>query len=123
MVYVEVLECENMLTCQVPNKLLENTLRYTRSEEDLATYYTGGSTSPRDFNVYGSVGDFDDADCWSQEDDEIIQVGLEFFKGHCYTFQTVDFVQFLRDTQLLLSCGQTFICRGGCMKRKEFSLW
>ena len=36
-------------------------------------YYTG-NTSPRDFSVYGSVGDFDDADCWSQEDDEIMQV-------------------------------------------------
>ena len=74
MIYVEVLECENMLTCQVPNKLLENTLRYTRSEEDLVTYYSTGSTSPRDFSVYGSCGDFDDADCWSQEDDEILQV-------------------------------------------------
>ena len=36
-------------------------------------YYTG-NTSPRDFSVYGSIGDFDDADCWSQEDDEIMQV-------------------------------------------------
>ena len=37
-------------------------------------YYTS-NTSPRDFSVYGSIGDFDDADCWSQEDDEIMQVG------------------------------------------------
>ncbi|XP_053382735.1 phosphatidylinositol 4-kinase beta-like isoform X2 [Mercenaria mercenaria] len=76
LIYVEVLECENSLTSQVPNKILENTLRYTRSEEDLATFYHHGNTSPRDFSVYGSMTDFDDADCWSQEDDEIIQLHL-----------------------------------------------
>ena len=79
LIYVEVLECENTLTCQVPNKILENTLRYTRSEEDLVMYYTG-NTSPRDFSVYGSIGDFDDADCWSQEDDEIMQVIMGYLR-------------------------------------------
>lgn len=69
-----MLECEDSLTSQVPNKILENTLRYTRSEEDLTTFNHHGNTSPRDFSVYGSMTDFDDADCWSQEDDEIIQV-------------------------------------------------
>ncbi|KAL4217995.1 Phosphatidylinositol 4-kinase beta [Mactra antiquata] len=76
LIYVEVLECENSLTSQVPNKILENTLRYTRSEEDLTTFYHHGNTSPRDFSVYGSMSDFDDADCWSQEDDEIIQLHM-----------------------------------------------
>lgn len=73
---MEVLECENSLTSQVPNKILENTLRYTRSEEDLATFYNQGNTSPKDFSVYGNANDFDDADCWSQEDDDILQVGM-----------------------------------------------
>ncbi|WAR18074.1 PI4KB-like protein [Mya arenaria] len=76
LVYVEVLECENTLTSQVPNKILENTLRYTRSEEDLVTFYHHGNTSPRDFSVYGNLNDFDDADCWSQEDDEILQIQM-----------------------------------------------
>lgn len=76
LIYVEVLECENSMTSQVPNKILENTLRYTRSEEDLSSFNHHGNTSPRDFSVYGSMTDFDDADCWSQEDDEIIQMHM-----------------------------------------------
>ncbi|XP_052234570.1 phosphatidylinositol 4-kinase beta-like isoform X2 [Dreissena polymorpha] len=76
LIYVEVLQCDNTLTSQVPNKILENTLRYTRSEEDLVTYYHHGNTSPRDFSVYGNLNDYDDADCWSQEDDDIIQIQM-----------------------------------------------
>ena len=74
--YVEVLECENAHTATVPSKILENTLRYTRSEEDLTMYHTQNGGSPRpEFSIYGSLGgDFDDPECWSQEDDEIIQV-------------------------------------------------
>lgn len=76
LVYVEVLECENTHTATVPPKILENTLRYTRSEEDLTVYHTHNEGSPRpEFSIYGSLGgDFDDGDCWSQEDDDIIQV-------------------------------------------------
>lgn len=110
-VYVEVLEIENRHTSPVPPKLLEsNTLRYTRSEENLPDYFSrmelnggnGGSGSggsggsacgvsvnsdqtsmtsaslsaasaaakPDSFSVY-SAPDVDDADCWSQEDDDI----------------------------------------------------
>ena len=85
LVYVEVLECENVYTAPVPTKILENTLRYTRSEEDLAHYddrpeYNSSprpefNSSPRpEFSVYSNNGaDYDDPDCWSQEDDEILQ--------------------------------------------------
>ena len=119
-VYVEVLEIENRHTSPVPPKLLEsNTLRYTRSEENLPDYFSrmelnsaGGSGSgsgsgngsggsvcglsvnsdqtsmsssmaasasvalsaasakPDSYSVY-SAPDVDDADCWSQEDDDI----------------------------------------------------
>ena len=90
LVYVEVLQCENAHTAPVPGKILENTLRYTRSEEDLTSQYLGGAavggpgagagpsdTPPQrpEFSFYCGGGEFDDADCWSQEDDEIIQVG------------------------------------------------
>ncbi len=77
MVYVEVLECENAHTTAVPSKILENTLRYTRSEEDLTQYHIRSDGSPKlEFSVYGngSHGEYDDADCWSQEEDDIIQV-------------------------------------------------
>ena len=91
LVYVEVLRCENAHTAPVPGKILENTLRYTRSEEDLTSQYHDGAaagqagagagpvdTPPQrpEFSFYCAGGEFDDADCWSQEDDEIIQVGV-----------------------------------------------
>lgn len=74
LMYVEVLECENPVTSQVPSKILENTLRFTRSEEDLTHYYSRSNTSPRPELAIYSNADFDDADCWSQDDDEILQV-------------------------------------------------
>ncbi|KAL8558756.1 Phosphatidylinositol 4-kinase beta [Nucella lapillus] len=77
MMYVEVLHCDNPLTSSLPSKMLDNTLRFTRSEEDL-THFTHRTTtsSPRtEFSVYGGP-DFDDADCWSQEDDEIMSLAL-----------------------------------------------
>ncbi|OWF50033.1 phosphatidylinositol 4-kinase beta-like [Mizuhopecten yessoensis] len=78
LLYVETLEVENAHTCQVPGKILENTLRFTRSEEDLSAICTranGGGNSPfSEFYVYGNMGEFDDAECWSQEDDDILQM-------------------------------------------------
>jgi len=75
LIYVEVLECENTSTAPVPNKILENTLRFTKSEEDLTACFEGrlltGSPRP-EFSMYGS-SEWDDADCWSQDDDEIMQ--------------------------------------------------
>ncbi|XP_060064447.1 phosphatidylinositol 4-kinase beta-like [Ylistrum balloti] len=78
LLYVEVLDVENAHTCQVPGKILENTLRFTRSEEDLSAICAranGGGNSPySEFYVYGNMGEFDDAECWSQEDDDILQM-------------------------------------------------
>ncbi|KAI8776389.1 phosphatidylinositol 4-kinase beta, partial [Biomphalaria glabrata] len=75
MIYVEVLKCDNTTTSQLPHKILENTLRFTRSEEDLTQLVlqtTAAAATRAEFSVYGSCHDFDDADCWSQEDDDII---------------------------------------------------
>ncbi|XP_033726824.1 phosphatidylinositol 4-kinase beta-like [Pecten maximus] len=78
LLYVEVLEVENAHTSQVPGKILENTLRFTRSEEDLSAICAranGGGNSPySEFYVYGNMGEFDDAECWSQEEDDILQM-------------------------------------------------
>lgn len=76
LLYVEVLDVENPQTSQVPSKILENTLRHTRSEDDLSICYTRPEGSPHaEFNVYGNyANEFDDPECWSQEDDDILQV-------------------------------------------------
>ena len=75
LVYVEVLRCDNAHTAPVPGKILENTLRQTRSEEDLTSYLHGHTlVDPRPEPAPPPLGDFDAADCWSQEDDDIIQV-------------------------------------------------
>ncbi|XP_077989707.1 phosphatidylinositol 4-kinase beta-like [Glandiceps talaboti] len=70
LIYVEVLECEDKNTSPLPTKLLENTLRYTRSEENLPDCHLN-DTPPGSFSVY-SKNDQDD-DCWSQDDDMILQ--------------------------------------------------
>ncbi|XP_074656032.1 phosphatidylinositol 4-kinase beta-like isoform X2 [Tubulanus polymorphus] len=73
MIYVEVLDCENALTAPLHHKILENTLRFTKSEEDLTQIYlTDHSPKTEPIGVFGNI-DFDDAECWSQEDDDIIQ--------------------------------------------------
>ena len=91
--YVEILQCENPLTSTLPSKMLDNTLRFTRSEEDLTHFSHRTTGSPRtEFSVYGSSTDFDDADCWSQEDDEIMSVSALyrcFFRGVIGTCQLV----------------------------------
>ena len=77
LLYVEVLEVEHLHTSQVPGKILENTLRFTRSEEDLPSLASRTTGSPHpEFSVFGNFVhcELDDAECWSQEDDEIIQV-------------------------------------------------
>ncbi|XP_033112529.1 phosphatidylinositol 4-kinase beta-like [Anneissia japonica] len=71
LIYVEVLECENKHTSPVPKKVLENTLRYTRSEENLHNCYESESTvSPCAFSIY-HLNDIDH-DCWAQDEDEIL---------------------------------------------------
>lgn len=77
LLYVEVLEVENVYSSHVPSKRLENTLRFTKSEEDLTTCYVRSNGSPHpEFSLYGG-SEFDDAECWSQEDDEILQVRVQ----------------------------------------------
>jgi hypothetical protein len=51
-----------------------NTLRHTKSEENLAAEATAQAESASlcAFNVYGNP-DEETGDCWSQEDDEISQ--------------------------------------------------
>lgn len=74
---MEVLEVENVYSSHVPSKRLDNTLRFTKSEEDLTTCYVRSNGSPHpEFSIYGGT-EFDDAECWSQEDDEILQVRTE----------------------------------------------
>jgi len=72
----------------VPSKQLEGALRHARSQDDLMlsspTSPSGSSSaerSPHAEPVAVSTGvicvtscEFDDDDCWSQEDDDIIQV-------------------------------------------------
>ncbi|XP_022083428.1 phosphatidylinositol 4-kinase beta-like [Acanthaster planci] len=75
LIYVEVLECDNKHTSPLPQKIMENTLRYTKSEENLQKFFLSENqssyTPPGAFSVY-HLNDVDH-DCWSQEDDEILQ--------------------------------------------------
>jgi len=75
----------------VPSKQLEGALRHTRSQDDLTssspTSPAGASSAERSPNtepvavssgLVSVIGcEFDDADCWSQEDDDIIQVTVD----------------------------------------------
>ena len=69
--------CEKKHTSPLPNKIMENTLRYTKSEENLQDYFRHDTnntahTPPGGFSVYHQNDS--DHDCWSQEDDDILQV-------------------------------------------------
>ncbi|GAB6028268.1 Phosphatidylinositol 4-kinase beta [Chamberlinius hualienensis] len=68
LIYVEVLEVEDTQSTPVPAKLI-NTLRQTRSEENLMDYANQVEITRTTFNIYPTATD--DGDCWSQEDDEI----------------------------------------------------
>lgn len=79
LLYVEVLEVENVYSSHVPSKRLENKLhvRFTKSEEDLTSVCVRTTGSPHpEFSLYGG-SEFDDAECWSQEDDEILQFAVK----------------------------------------------
>ncbi|KAG7208123.1 hypothetical protein KM043_009694 [Ampulex compressa] len=108
-IYVEVLEVEDLYTSPVPTKIMGSSLRHTKSEENL----TGGEqsnvivssniSSPeiqqtvlptmkqtpvknispysvRNTDVAFTFPDDDPNDCWSQEDDEITQQYLQLRK-------------------------------------------
>lgn len=87
LIYVEVVECENMHVDAVPTKQPEGALRHSRSQNDLTSVSRSGASSaersPHAEPVSANSGvvcvtscEFDDADCWTQEDDDIIQVML-----------------------------------------------
>lgn len=102
-IYVEVLEVEDLYTSPVPTKIMGSSLRHTKSEENL----TGGEqsnisttetqqtvppilrqTPVKNISPYSvkstdiafSFPDDDPNDCWSQEDDEITQQYLQLRK-------------------------------------------
>lgn len=79
-IYVEVLEVEDIHTSPVPTKIM-NTLRHTKSEENLAAEGAAlaESASLCAFSVYGNP-DEETGDCWSQEDDEISQQYMQLRK-------------------------------------------
>jgi len=69
----------------VPSKQLEGGLRHARSQDELTSSSPTSSSSAErsphaELVPVGSAAvcmttcEFDDADCWSQEDDDIIQV-------------------------------------------------
>jgi len=90
---VEVVECDNASTAPLPGKLLESSLRQTRSEEDLTRETSqsgciGGSgvapehstvqpclavnpAIPRNSQISSEFAD------WSLEDDEIVKVSFQ----------------------------------------------
>ncbi|XP_043274249.1 phosphatidylinositol 4-kinase beta isoform X2 [Venturia canescens] len=105
--YVEVLEVEDLYTSPVPTKIMGSSLRHTKSEENLTgaeptnqTEKAGvqitetqnvnpiRQTPVRNVNALASrcidnafnYTDDDPADCWSQEDDEITQQYLQLRK-------------------------------------------
>ena len=84
---MEVVECDNMHVDMVPSKLMDGALRHARSQDDLVSSSSACTSSAErsphtePVTVSSTSGlvavvscEFDDADCWSQEDDDIIQV-------------------------------------------------
>ncbi|XP_023241406.1 phosphatidylinositol 4-kinase beta-like, partial [Centruroides sculpturatus] len=68
LIYVEVVAVENMQVAVVPPKII-NTLRQTRSEENLPDYFVQHELSNVSFNIYPILDD--DAECWTHDDDDI----------------------------------------------------
>jgi len=78
LVYVEVLECDNVTTAPLPSKLLDTAMiRCARSEDDLACC-DSANRSPRtaESNVCNDMPlmEYDESEGWTLEDDDIIQV-------------------------------------------------
>jgi len=75
LVYVEVLECDNVHTTPLPSKLLDTSIvRCARSEEDITRCYLPLERVVRENDLTGNVENEEPLDCWSQEDDDIIKV-------------------------------------------------
>ncbi|CAG2054851.1 unnamed protein product [Timema podura] len=80
-IYVEVLEVDDIHTSPVPARIM-NSLRHTKSEENLAADDAAAqaeSSSLCAFSVYGNP-DEETGDCWSQEDDDISQQYMQLRK-------------------------------------------
>lgn len=83
LVYVEVLECDNAHQAPVPAKILDNTIRLTRSDDDLTRYTTSVASSANNGSPQiiepqppaVPSDEFNDECIWSLEEDEIIAVG------------------------------------------------
>ncbi|OXU19336.1 hypothetical protein TSAR_004804 [Trichomalopsis sarcophagae] len=102
-IYVEVLEVDDLYTSPVPTKIMGSSLRHTKSEENLTGVEQSGQTNvpsentqqslpaakqtpvragyPRNPEVSFNFIDDDPNDCWSQEDDEITQQYLQLRKA------------------------------------------
>jgi len=82
LIYVEVIEVEDINTTPIPVKQNNNTLRQTKSEENLVDFGQQNSNNKTNANgsnnitritnsfmSYHSI--YDDSDCWTPEDDEV----------------------------------------------------
>ena len=80
LVYVEVLECDNVTTAPLPSKLLNTaTIRCAHSEDDLASCYsTNRSPMTAELTVCNDMPlvEYDESEEWTLEDDDIIQASL-----------------------------------------------
>jgi hypothetical protein len=95
LIYVEVIECEDVHSSPVPCKMMDSSaLRRTFSQDDVAIMSASATSSgdspaehqsPRieivtvgcaNYSPPTTRCEFDDLDCWSQEEDDIIQVGV-----------------------------------------------
>ena len=95
LIYVEVIECDDVHSSPVPCKMMDSSaLRRTFSQDDVAIMSASAASassgdspaehqSPRGETVVAGCAnsspptircEFDDLDCWSQEEDDIIQV-------------------------------------------------
>lgn len=74
LIYVEVVEVADLQTSPVPTKII-NTLRQTRSEENLPDYFGLGQQAA---SVFSMCSMDDDPECWTQEEDEI---SLQFLRA------------------------------------------
>jgi len=87
LVYMEVVECDNVTTAPLPSKLLDTaTIRCARSEDDLACY-DSANRSPRtvELSVCNDMPlmEYDECEGWTLEDDDIIQVDSTIARCSC----------------------------------------
>jgi len=87
LVYVEVVECDNVTTEPLPSKLLDTAIiRCAHSEDDIACC-NSVNRSPRtvESNPCSDVPlmEYDETEEWSLEDDDIIQASCATFLSCC----------------------------------------